>query len=263
MESLEIYRNDVIHRRATGSNSRSQPRSRGGSRGKARAYSESSRRNFCKFLNNIGPLKFMLTITYPETFPDDVNIIKKDLKSILNKIRKQGAEYLWVIEFQRRGAPHFHILLDRPVPTDSLAKLWSRRTAAPSTAVHLSPVQSWIGIRRYFTSPRKWCQQHLPPSWQEDLGRWWGHSRGLKAEPVKTIKGDTPENRDRVLTLARTARRIDRHRRARQRRDPGIFSRSTYGTGPAILQYAERLADESETSPAAEDNTIGDELDKH
>lgn len=60
----------------------------------------------------------LLTVTYPQTWPMDGETVKEHLRMLLQAIgrRWKGAKYLWIREFQGRGAPHFHIILTVPLP---------------------------------------------------------------------------------------------------------------------------------------------------
>lgn len=57
--------------------------------------------------------KSMLTLTYPAQFPTTGKIVKVHLNRFLGWLRRKYDDpgYLWFLEFQRRGAPHIHILL--------------------------------------------------------------------------------------------------------------------------------------------------------
>ncbi len=55
----------------------------------------------------------MLTLTYGVQFPSNGHTVKNNLNTMLTWLRRHyvGVSYLWFLEFQKRGAPHFHILL--------------------------------------------------------------------------------------------------------------------------------------------------------
>jgi len=56
----------------------------------------------------------MLTITYPKAFESDGREVKRHLHNIIKWLRRnyRGIRGIWFLEFQTRGAPHFHFLLD-------------------------------------------------------------------------------------------------------------------------------------------------------
>lgn len=53
-----------------------------------------------------------VTLTYPERFPD-VKEAKRDLKIFLQRLERRfpAAGYIWKLEPQERGAPHYHLLV--------------------------------------------------------------------------------------------------------------------------------------------------------
>lgn len=147
----------------------------------------------------------LLTLTYPATFTKDGRQVKRDLDRFIKCVRRRfpGASYAWFLEFQDRGAPHFHMLLtvgegeiDRPW----LGRVWSRIVQGGESCrrVH-AHVKQWELIRkpdgavRYvakYASKQK--QKIVPPDYQ-GVGRFWGTSPDVKAEPVEVVEMDGPE----------------------------------------------------------------------
>jgi len=65
-----------------------------------------------------GGLPTFLTLTYPGEWHKDPGLWKKQLHHFLMALRRQweNAWGVWRLEFQKRGAPHFHLLLwDGPI----------------------------------------------------------------------------------------------------------------------------------------------------
>ncbi|MCU1356098.1 MAG: hypothetical protein JWM89_1516 [Acidimicrobiales bacterium] len=58
----------------------------------------------------------MLTLTYPRSFPCDGPTCKAHLQAFRKRYERRWgpARGAWKLEFQRRGAPHFHLLILRP-----------------------------------------------------------------------------------------------------------------------------------------------------
>lgn len=55
----------------------------------------------------------MFTLTYPADFPVNGLLSKKHLDNLFRELRRRWGErflYLWFLEFQSRGAPHYHVL---------------------------------------------------------------------------------------------------------------------------------------------------------
>jgi len=55
-----------------------------------------------------------ITLTYPETYPKDWKVWKHDFKIWKEHLQREypQAQGFWKLELQRRGAPHFHMVLD-------------------------------------------------------------------------------------------------------------------------------------------------------
>jgi hypothetical protein len=73
----------------------------------------------------------LLTLTYPAQYPSHFEIHKRHLDSFhkrLGRARDSGFAAFWRLEYQRRGAPHYHILIafDQQVSVRALQD-WARR----------------------------------------------------------------------------------------------------------------------------------------
>ena len=68
----------------------------------------------------------LVTLTYGKDYPDD-HETKKHLDVFLKRLRRKykDFQYVWVIEKQKRGAPHFHILTPFYVDKAWLNNAWN------------------------------------------------------------------------------------------------------------------------------------------
>lgn len=85
----------------------------GGKRGVVNEFSSASRRRLMGLIAKLEPQKtIFLTLTYPAEFPSPRQA-KKDLKKMLQRLQRDAPSMsaIWRLEFQKRGAPHFHVLL--------------------------------------------------------------------------------------------------------------------------------------------------------
>jgi hypothetical protein len=89
----------------------------GGARGKCSGFSAASRRRLmqrmCMWNLEDVHLSFV-TLTYPGEYSSDWQTWKRDLDVFLRWLKRNMAEAIgciWRVEFQKRGAPHFHLLL--------------------------------------------------------------------------------------------------------------------------------------------------------
>lgn len=83
----------------------------GGKREKCTVISSSSIKNAVEVLTNADPeLSSMIVATYPETYPDDGRIVKAHHKALRQALDRKIGDYSYftAIEYQKRGAPHFH-----------------------------------------------------------------------------------------------------------------------------------------------------------
>lgn len=64
----------------------------------------------------------MVTLTYPEVFPTDGQVAKAHLKRFRERWRCRYGKPrgMWKLEFQQRGAPHFHLFVGLPESEDEL-----------------------------------------------------------------------------------------------------------------------------------------------
>jgi len=64
----------------------------------------------------------MVTFTYPAIFPKDGRVAKAQLKRLYERwrVRYSVPQGMWKMEFQERGAPHFHCFLGLPEEEEQL-----------------------------------------------------------------------------------------------------------------------------------------------
>jgi hypothetical protein len=150
-----------------------------------------------------------MCLTYHEAQPSGEQA-KKHLHAWLAALRRAcpGVGYLWILEFQSRGRPHFHVWITAPYSGD----LWQRLgTAWNRVAEPESPQHLW-----WHTEPRfdkyKGIQQSMIP-WEMNgagylrkymskeaqkcvpegfgwVGRFWGSTRNLVPDPIE-LDADT------------------------------------------------------------------------
>lgn len=159
-------------------------------RGAIRKFSRRSSKRLRFLVRNTANMwKSMITLTYPAEYPSDGKTVKKHLNVFLNYLRRKKIKYVWVLEFQERGAPHFHILTDSDdiLSLDNKAVISKRwfdivgsgdpRHLAAGTRVDV--IVSEDELLRYLSSYATKLLQKTPPPGYENVGRFWGASRGL------------------------------------------------------------------------------------
>jgi len=98
-------------------------------RGEVCGFSKKSRKRLLELFARLTPRKktTFITLTYPKEFPD-AKQAKSHLRAFFERLRRhsQSACGVWRLEFQKRGAPHFHILLwgMEFVPKETIQAWW-------------------------------------------------------------------------------------------------------------------------------------------
>lgn len=173
------------------------------------------------------PLESMIVLTFGSVFPTSGKEAKASVNRWLSWLRyhKPTTRYLWVMEFQRRGAPHFHVLLNFGVIEDD-RDLYAGRWASAALSGIVSPnsddyQELWMNIFRVHRFRKQWqnrkerdgivrymssylakpYQKKIPKDYQ-DVGRWWSTSKGVAdIEPVETYDIDESATRDYLLAV--------------------------------------------------------------
>ena len=154
-------------------------------------FSDKSRQHLDHVCSNSGHLiKSQICLTYHNQNPLDGEAVKIHLDKWLKSMRRRYPDigYLWVLEFQKRGVPHFHIFLTiNPdhVAQKKIAKSWTRITKGGRLQYgwHCRAANwiSWkIDSSKYLLKNYvvKIAQKDVPAHYQ-NVGRFWGNSRNL------------------------------------------------------------------------------------
>ena len=94
-------------------------------RGKIKQFSKRSARRLRLLIRNTeDKWRVFITLTYPENYPSNRRETKTHLNTFLQYLRGRKTKSVWVLEFQSRGAPHYHILISNQVPKEEIAERW-------------------------------------------------------------------------------------------------------------------------------------------
>lgn len=192
---VEIYRRDVVViREGTAPDCQNKVRS------EIWHFSRKSRQRLAFVAANTDvTFVTMITLTYPREFPGDGRLVKNQLNTFIQFLRRQchNPYYLWCLEFQTRGAPHVHLVIDWPLPSrkdDTSAFRWrvacawyrivgsqdERHLAAGTRTERIRKVD---GAARYFVKyAAKMKQKTVPPAYR-NVGRFWACSRAVMPLP--------------------------------------------------------------------------------
>lgn len=159
--------------------------SRSSRRGSISYWSRRSRKRLIFLLRNTSDSwKILITLTYPGEYPKDLKISQRHLNAFLQFLRRQGAKYIWVKEFQERGAVHYHIFTDKYIDKDQVAYRWYEivgsgdvRHLQAGTRVEYIKCQGLV--YKYISDYIAKADQKAVPDDVYNVGRFWGCSRGL------------------------------------------------------------------------------------
>lgn len=202
---VQIYKRDVVvRRRGQRHPNAAKPTAE---RGKVTMLSKKSRKRLAFIVTNTRvTLSTMITLTYPKEFPTNGMIVKRDLHAFL---MWQGCffkkpSYVWFLEFQKRGAPHIHVLLDYPLPQNpderiemfyTIARRWYEIVGSGDekhrqAGTRCETIRKRDGASRYALKYAYKCEQKTVPPAYQNVGRFWGCSRDVPPKTPRVIPID-------------------------------------------------------------------------
>ena len=193
---LEVYGNDVVIRRA-----KQKPKRKPAKREEIVTFSEAARKRLA-FIASNSECEFltMITLTYPREWTRDGRQVKRHLQAFIKRLKRKFEgfqfEYLWFLEFQKRGAPHIHFLVDidsGKIQKDWMSLAWYEIVNSGShdhyragTRVEaLRKPGAWYAVKY----ARKATQKIVPKDYR-NVGRFYGYSPGVKPVLYATVDGD-------------------------------------------------------------------------
>lgn len=169
-----------------------KPKSLGGSkRGVIKELTRKSVGRMKLHIRNTGMehTKAFLTLTYPDNFPTDGVLVKRHFDLMKRWLKRHGIKSgIWFLEFQARGAPHFHCFLPGyPVGGVNAVSLAWFNIVGSSDLKHLAWHRGELSGRsclEFFRHPHaasayatkyatKMEQKAVPKDYQS-VGRFWG-----------------------------------------------------------------------------------------
>jgi len=177
-----------------------------GNRGSVVSFSPSSGIRMRRYLRECRPeYRYMVTLTYPYEFPSDGTTSKNHLRRFLQEVQREyarghrlpngkidhgtGTNYsgikplhsaFWFLEFQERGAPHYHIFLNWCPCKEWVSKRWYeivnsediRHLHAGTRTEKLNSGRN--GTISYASKYAAKLAQKVAPEGYEKVGRFWG-----------------------------------------------------------------------------------------
>lgn len=165
----------------------------GGSRGAISKFSDASGVRMRRYLRGcLAEYTGMLTLTYPFCYPSNGRAVKEHLRRFIQEVRREyarqhGNDYaygkfsaFWFLEFQDRGAPHFHIFTTWNPSKEWVSKKWyeicnteDERHLRAGTRTELLR-SGRRGTMAYASKYAAKLAQKSVPEGYENVGRFWG-----------------------------------------------------------------------------------------
>ncbi len=200
VDYFHVFKNTVVFKRRAKT---FPPKAIQGNRSSIYSFSENSKRNLKRtVINSQYEFVSQFCLTFHQYWPADGKELKRMLNTWLTLCRKKidNFKYIWILEFQERGAPHFHVYMNQEV-SDSLryflAISWCRLTNPKMDDIDLEKTTqfrfhdhsknfiAWdMGSGSYLCKYLDKERQKDVPECFENVGRFWGASRRTVAPPV-------------------------------------------------------------------------------
>jgi hypothetical protein len=165
-------------------------------------FSNKSRSNLRFIAMNADPkIQSQFGLTYHSEWPSNGRESKKHLDRWLTYLRRliPNVGYLWLLEFQKRDAPHYHVFLTVAPDEENrikLAKKWCQLTSPDDDKALRFHTHANNWIRWEMFTAGYLCKyldkeaQKCVPDGYSNFGRFWGNSRNLVPEPIRVNLGD-------------------------------------------------------------------------
>jgi len=180
-ETVEIQ-GDVLRLKTSSSFERTRKKPL---RGKVTRFSRKSRRRLLEVLARTAKAtkpRVFLTLTYPSNM-NDANVGKHHLRAFLERVRRRFPKCagIWRIEYQKRGAVHFHfIFFNMPFWKASEIRIaWSEIIGEKNPRIHITTCRSRRKSTYYMSKYVAKCANEVSVSLSNvpylHVGKHWGY----------------------------------------------------------------------------------------
>jgi hypothetical protein len=166
-------------------------------RGVVQGFSRKSRKRLIEKLARLdlqGALPLFVTLTYPQEYPD-ARRAKDNLRAYLQRLQRlyPGMSVVWRLEFQERGAPHFHLLIFGVprIPKEEVQRHWGEVIGYANPFTRVERVRTWRGVVGYAAKYMAKAGLDIVP-YLHACGRVWGvfMARFLPSAPLGEFFGE-------------------------------------------------------------------------
>ena len=141
---------------------------------------------------------YFITLTYHDDFPQEFKAFKIQLDRFLKMLRRLDANLAWIwrLEFQERGAPHYHLILFWHKNSSKLSESTLRKWISEAWLKHKScrcedcqrysvKLNEMDTFKKGFNYVCKYSAKIDLNSKPVSSGRIWGYSNNLERTPLK------------------------------------------------------------------------------
>lgn len=239
----------------------------GGVRSEIRELSRQSRSRLIYKARNMPGLNSFLTLTYPHAdhaenatggnFMTDGLAVKEHLRKIRQVLNYRGLSGLWFLEFQKRGAPHFHFFLAgeiEPGVLEKLKKTWYKMVGSTcehhqERGVDYQVLRKKHAAGAYAAKYSSKSEQKTVPDRYKSVGRFWGTFGQINTKKA-VISLPNIKEVYKAIRVARNAARAHQrslgYRTRKVRHDLHSGGGTIYNAAPALLTYLKYLYISSE-----------------
>lgn len=116
------------------------------------------------------------------------------------RFRYRGIRAFWFMEFQDRGACHFHLIVDKAIDELELKRMWyeivgSKDKRHLDHGAHIEPIRKPDAFKKYLSAYLTKEEQKRIPYFYKNAGRFWGYTRSLVPVQISVIIGSKAEIR--------------------------------------------------------------------
>jgi len=200
----------------------------GTTRGNISEFSPGSGVRMRRYLREcLADYQHMVTLTYPGFFPTNGPTVKEHLRRFIQEVRRQHTREcefgnikespedfsaFWFLEFQSRGAPHFHIFLTWAPKRQWVAERWyhivnsedDRHLRAGTRTEQL--IKGRSGTVAYASKYAAKMEQKAVPEDFKNVGRFWGvtgRRATLSAATFVDSRPATAEKAEQTVNMIR------------------------------------------------------------
>lgn len=249
---VKTMKTDTIIKRPM-MNGQTRPQVGGGIRKPITQLSDTSLRSMKLHARNMADAAYIVTLTYPKDWPSDGKEVKRHLECIKMWFKRHGVSAFWFLEFQKRGAPHFHLFTDKPVSKEDLSKKWYQVVGSGDekhlkAGTQIQRIRKPHAVAAYAAKYATKKEQKEVPEGYSNVGRFWGGwgiYRTIKAtisdgeqfyDPTKL---QVSQNSEALYSVLRSAKGLLKSR-GYNVKDGGIYGLTLWGVGASIIS---KLAD--------------------